>query len=272
MATYGVSTALIAGRPFEAALSRIAAAGFTEIELNGEAGSFEGWLADPAGLLRAVQAAGLRARSVHPPPAGWHNADPDPEVRAASLRTVRETLTLAAELGARAVIWHSNYHETAVPPEELRASRERSRENLAAAADRAGRLGLQLACENLPELGNPRPACSVEDNLELIAGLGEGVGLCLDAGHSRSNALSPAAEARQAGAKLFATHLQDNDGPGQDQHLVPQRDMDAWDELARTLDAMGYRGGRMFEVHPDLGAADLDGTLARLSELAKRWG
>ena len=271
MATYGVSTALIAGRPFEEGLSQIAAAGFSEIELNGEAGSFEGWLAAPAGLRRAVEAAGLAVRSVHPPPAGWHNSDPDPEVRAVSLRTAIEAIELAAEIGARAVIWHSNHHKTVVPPEEFSASRGRARDNLAAAADRAGRLGLQLACENLPEIGNPRPACSVQGNLELIAGLGEGVGLCLDAGHSRSNAQDPAAEARLAGAKLFATHLQDNSGPGQDQHRVPQRDMAAWDELVRTLDAMNYSGGRMFEVHPDLGAADLEGTLARLSELVRRW-
>jgi sugar phosphate isomerase/epimerase len=97
------------------------------------------------------------------------------------------------------------------------------------------------------------------------------VGVCLDAGHSRSNFQDPAEEARAAGARLFAVHLQDNHGSGGDEHLVPVRDMAGWDRLMKTLDELGYSGGRMFEIHGSAGT-DPDGTLRQLAELVRRWG
>jgi len=267
---FGVSFTFFAGLGPEAALAKVAAAGFREIELLAGPEVLGNWPASPAAARRAAEAAGLRVRSVHTPEAGWPNAEPDEAARLACVRAASACLAPAAEVGAETVVWHANYHGTPVPAEGLAASRELSRRSLAAFAERAGALGLKVAVENTPELGHRRPCTTMRDVLETIAGFGEHVGACLDAGHSRSNFQDPAEEARLAGNKLYAVHLQDNRTPGQDEHLVPHRDMAGWDRLIRTLDEMGYAGGRMFEIHSSAGA-DPDATLSRLAELVRRW-
>ena len=268
---YGVSLSLLPGLGREEALAKIAATGFREIELPAGPEILGNWTSAPAATRRAVEAAGLRVRSVHTPPEGWLNAEPDETVRLGSVRAAISCLRPAAEVGAVMVVWHANFHRTAVPPEQWAASRALSLDSLSAFAARAAELGLRVAVENTPEIGNPRPCTTVQDVLRLIDGLGSGVGVCLDAGHSRANNLDPAAEARTAGSRLYAVHLQDNPGPGPDGHLIPYRDMPGWDALAAALDEIGYAGGRMFEVHPAAAAGDPDAALARLAELAGRW-
>ena len=270
-AGFGVSLGFFPGLAREAVLAKVAAAGFREVELPSTADVLENWLAAPLATRRAVEAAGLRVRSVHTPPEGWLNAEPDEAVRQGSVRAACACLRPAAELGAETIIWHANYHETPVPAGGLSASRELSRRSLGAFAERAGALGLRVAVENTPELGHPRPCTTMADVLETIAGFGNHVGVCLDAGHSRSNFQDPAAEARAAGPRLYAVHLQDNQGAGGDEHLVPGRDMEGWDRLVRTLDELGYSGGRMFEIHAEESGGDPDVTLKRLAELVRRW-
>jgi sugar phosphate isomerase/epimerase len=269
--SYGVSLSLLTGLGREAALAKIAAAGFREVELPAGADVLENWVSAPAATRRALEAAGLRVRSVHTPPEGWLNAEPDELVRQGSVRAASACLRAAAAVGAETVVWHANFHETPVPREQWAASRARSLESLAAFAARARELGLRVAVENTPEIDNPRPGTTVADVLGMIAGFGPEVGVCLDAGHSRANDQDPAEEARLAGSKLYAVHLQDNPGPGNDCHLLPDRDMPGWDRLASTLDAIGYAGGRMFEIHPAAAMGDLDSALDRLAALARRW-
>ncbi|HOX04767.1 MAG TPA: sugar phosphate isomerase/epimerase family protein [Planctomycetota bacterium] len=268
---YGVSLSLLAGIGRGEALAMVAAAGFREVELPAGSEVLGNWVAAPAATRRALDAAGLLVRSVHTAPDGWLNADPDEAVRLGSVRAACACLRAAAEVGARTVVWHANYHGTAVPADLQPASRALSRDSLAAFAARAWELGLRVAVENTPQIGNPRPFTTVEDVLRLIAGFGPEVGVCLDAGHSRANGLDPADEARLAGGRLFAVHLQDNPGPGPDCHLVPERDMAGWDRLAATLDEIGYSGGRMFEIHPAAAEGDRAAALARLAALAGRW-
>ncbi len=268
---YGVSLSLLSGLGREAAIGKVAAAGFREVELTSHPAVLDNWPGAPAATRRALEAAGLRVRSVHTPAEGWLNAETDEAVRQASVRAAMSCLRPAAEVGAETVVWHANYHETPVPADLWPASRALSLDSLAAFAARAKELGLRVAVENTPDIGNPRPCTTVEDVLRLIDGLGPEIGVCLDAGHSRANDLDPAAEARLAGSRLYAVHIQDNAGPGADGHLVPHRAMDDWDRLMATLDEIGYAGGRMFEIHPAGAGGDPDAALARLAELARRW-
>ena len=76
----------------------------------------------------------------------------------------------------------------------------------------ADRLGLRIACENLMSRGTPRPLCPVEQLRAFIDPYPTSVGICLDTGHALVNGLNPASEARAAGDRLIATHLQDTDG------------------------------------------------------------
>ena len=270
MINYGISTALIARLPREFALQKIAAAGFREIELYGNPDSLEDWPADPAGCSKAIQAAGLTVRSVHTPTSGWKNADPDEAARAAAAAEGLRSLEAAAAVGAKTIVWHAN-HTLLASSRDYAESFAHSRQALAAFAARSKALKIKVAVENLPGYDKPRLCTTVRENLEMIKGLGRHVGLCLDVGHCRANSQDPAVEARLAGKKLFATHLHDNDGTGGDQHLVPFRDLDGWRALIQALDEIKYRGGRMFEIHPDLGGAALEATLAQLAELARCW-
>jgi sugar phosphate isomerase/epimerase len=265
----GVSTLAISGPDLAEACAAVAAAGFREIELYCPAEHLPGWLADPGAARRAIIGAGLVARSLHCPSAGWDNSSPNEEKRRAAGRAAAACLPLAAEVGAGVVVWHPTISDYDYRPETAPGHIARALDALAEFASRARAAGLCVAVENLPRRGTTRPLCSVEALLPFIAPLGEGVGICLDAGHSNANGLVAADEARLAGAKLIALHIQDNDGKGEDQHLLPEEGTTDWPAFLRALEAVGYRGGRIFEV--EAVGRDSAAKLAALAELAGRW-
>ena len=129
-------------------------------------------------------------------------------------------------------------------------------------------MGLRVALENLPSRHTPRPGSAMVDILQLIDGLGGHVGVCLDAGHSNANGYSAAEDARLAGDRLWALHIQDNDGGGDDQHLVPGEGTTDWTAFLEALEDIGFRGPRTFEV---AAADDVPSTLATLSAIARQW-
>ena len=266
---YGLATPMMGDMPRESALRAIAEAGFRQVELWAKAGHLDDWVSDPAGLRPDLDRFGLTPFSVHSPSEGWHTADSDPEVRRTAVKLTGESLNWAAGVGADLVVVHpssSREEEHAAGPELARA---RSRESLSVFAELAGELGLRIAVENLPIRAHKfRPGTTVADVLELIDGLGDHVGVCLDAGHSHLNKLDPAEEAGLAGAKLFTTHLQDNDGSG-DQHIAPGQGAIDWGAVLASLDRMAYAGGRIFEV--SAGDDGPEKTLAALAEVRDRW-
>jgi D-psicose/D-tagatose/L-ribulose 3-epimerase len=267
---YGISTCLAPELARGTFLAKLAAAGFRELELSAEAESLGGWLAHPAGARREIQAAGLRVRSVHTPEAGWDNGSLDPEKRRASAQAAGACLRPAAEVGAEVVVWHPNSSANDYTPALFGQYRAAAVESMAEFAGKARAAGLRVAVENLPRRGTPRPLTSVAELLPCVSALGAGVGICLDAGHSNANGLSAAAEARAAGASLLAVHIQDNDGGGQDQHLLPGKGTTDWPAFVRALDEIGYAGGRIFELGAPAG--DVDAALAAFAELVRAWG
>ena len=266
---YGVATPMAGDTPRESALRAIAEAGFRQVELWAKSGHLDDWVADPAGLRPDLDRLGLAPFSVHSPSDGWHTADSDPDVRRAAVELTCRSLGWAAEVGAGVVIVHPSSSREKEPSGGPDGARARSRESLSTLADRAGELGLQIAVENMPYREQKfRPGIAVADVLELIDGLGNHVGVCLDAGHSQLNKQDPAEEAALAGDKLFSIHLQDNDGSG-DQHIAPGRGTIDWDRLLAALDQMAYAGGRIFEVGS--GDEGFTRTLSLLAEVRDRW-
>lgn len=268
--TYAVSAALVGDLPLEQAMAMIAQAGFREIELSGN----DAWLSDPPRLQAVLDANGLVARSLHTPPAGWDNAAPDESDRLASLAIGHKAIEQAAQLGVEMVICHANRPSEASLPgasfsaETFVASYARSRASLEELAEHAARLGVKLALENLPARGTLRPTARMSDVIALIAGLGDHVGICLDAGHSHANGYSPADDAREAQAELLALHIQDNDGGGEDLHWLPGRGTIDWGAFLDALDEIDFAGMRTFEVGAGLDAAD---TLEALATLRRDW-
>jgi sugar phosphate isomerase/epimerase len=266
--TFSSSTSLFHATPIEQAAERLAACGFTEIEIF-DGAQTDDWLDDPARTARTLQANGLRVRTVHLPVIGWEIDSPDEALRQLALQACVRAMRIAAQLGAEAAIVHPNGAHLAFTADGYGLSWHRTRQSLVWLAARAGEIGIKLAAENLPAHGTWRPGMYVSELLCMIDGLGEHVGICLDAGHSTCNHIGAGVEARLAGAKLFALHIQDNDGSGADQHLLPGRGVTDWDDFRRALDEIGFQGARTFEVGR---GENLDNTLQALAALRHEWG
>jgi len=268
MPDYGLCTGFLAHLPRREALAKITGAGFARVELTANASDLDGWVSDPVAMRRHLAARDLCAASMHLPSSAWNTADPDPVTSRAASRAALDSFRVAAAVGARVVICHPNGPQRTYTADRFAENTKRSRDSLARLAEAARALGLRMAVENLPARHLPRPGSTVAQVLELIDGLGSHVGICLDAGHSTANGLNPADEARRAGEHLFALHIQDNDGSGEDQHLIPGDGITDWGAFRQTLNDIGFLGLRNFEV--GLGK-DIDASLARLATLRRSW-
>ena len=266
---YGISLAIGWGVTLEEALEKIAAAGFREVELPCAKLADGAYWDDPARWRRAIRGAGMTVRVAHSPDTGWNNGTSDEATRLASIEVAASSFAAAAEVGAGIIICHPNSSSQTFTPEDYDACRARSVRSFEALSRRAAKAGLKMAVENMPARGLPRPGVRVAELLDMIATLGEGVGICLDAGHSNASGLNAADEARVAGTKVLAVHLQDNDGKGEDQHLIPGEGTTDWDALIAALDAGSPRCVRTFEVGPErFGIVE---TLRCLVPLRERW-
>ena len=174
----------------------------------------------------------------------------DEFVRRLSVYEVAAWLAPYADLGGDVVVIHltgAAFNDEASNAINIEAAIDAARRSLDELYTIADRLGLRIACENLMERGTPRPLCRVEQLRAFIEPYPATVGICLDTGHAAVNALNPASEARAAGERLIATHLQDTDGI-EDRHWVPGAGHINWDELASTLRQIGYTGLWTFEL------------------------
>lgn len=268
MKEYVLSVAMFDGCSLVETLRQTAAAGFDAIEVSGSAEYLAAWTEDVAQTRRLLAEAGITVRVLHSPSEGWNNDDPDDAARQRSIALTVASFRQAAELGAEFVICHANKPSHPFTREDWAANWERSCESLGVLAEEARAAGVKMAVENLPVRGEPRPTGSIAQVLEMISGLGDHVGVCLDAGHSNANGLSAAEEALQAGSKLFALHIQDNDGCGEDQHLLPGQGTTDWPAFLRALDMLAFAGPRTFEVGKGNTLAE---QLAALAALREAW-
>lgn len=84
--------------------------------------------------------------------------------------------------------------------------------------------------------------------VEQVAEIGdERVGICLDTGHANVMGFAAADAVRLIGSRLYALHVHDNDGTG-DQHQPPFAGTIDWSGFADALDEMGYTGTLNLEV------------------------
>ena len=267
--TYGVSVVIVQDLPLDDGLGKIAAAGFTQVELVCNGRTFTNWWLDPEPLARALEVHGLRVRSVHSPYEGWNNDALDDPERKRSVDLTSAVLAPAATLGAEVVILHPNIPSAPMAGPAYDAAFARSVESLRILAERAGEAGVRVALENMPILDVARPGGSVVEALRMIDGLGDHVGIWVDAGHANANGIDPVAEVRAAGDRLFGVHIQDNDGCGRDQHLIPGTGTITWSAFLAAVDEVAPDAVRSFEI--PAGEDGVEGRLHALGELRRRW-
>ena len=272
----GLSLLFADEHPLADCLPKVASAGFRQVELSDFRHPLSRWWEDPLAMKRALADAGLAARTVHSPGAGWNNDAPDDATRLASIDAASSVFDAAREAGVEIAIVHPNTPDThTFLAEEFEANFARAVDSLGVLAERAKDAGLRLAVENLPMRHLPRPGGRIEDTLRMIDGLGDHVGVCFDVGHSNANVDDPVAEIRAAGEKILCVHIQDNDGLGQDQHLIPGEGTVDWPAVIEALVTYAPDCTPNFEIglkdYLTGTERDVDDLLATLAALRNQW-
>ncbi|MBS7614098.1 sugar phosphate isomerase/epimerase, partial [Candidatus Bathyarchaeota archaeon] len=84
-------------------------------------------------------------------------------------------------------------------------------------------------------------------------------GICLDTGHANYQGLDIANAVKEFNSLLYATHINDNDGSG-DQHLSPLRGSIDWKSVIDSFKSIQYDGLLSLEVpgeiHPSITVRD----------------
>ena len=264
MPVYSLATAMWPnGVPFDQVIAELAAAGFTQCELFGPKDLAED---ETAGDRRRIlNRHGVWARTIHSE-LGVDLAALDDDVRTRAVAAVNACFEPFAELGGFAVIVHPSRGDS--PAQHLEPRIDAFRRSLDTLLTQSEPLGIRLACENLQHKGEPRPLCRMEDLRRVIDDYPPSVGICLDTGHANNNGLDPADEARIAGERLIALHLQDTDAV-EDRHWPPGLGNINWRRVSAALTEIGFDGAWTFEV--GTGASGPAATAALVRRIADAW-
>lgn len=263
MPVFSLATALWPnGVPFDQVIAEVAAAGFTQCELFDTKDMADDRTAGER--RRILNRHGVWVRTIHSD-LGVNLAALDDDERSRAVTSVEACFEPFAELGGFAVIVHPTGRDSNVDAELHIGAFRRSLDTLTA---RAEELGVRLACENLQHKGQSRPLCRMEDLRRVVDDYPSTVGICLDTGHANNNGLDPADEARIAGERLIALHLQDTDAV-EDRHWPPGLGNINWRRVSAALIEIGFDGAWTFEV--GTGASGPAATAALIRRIADAW-
>jgi sugar phosphate isomerase/epimerase len=251
---FGVSTHLFHEQRLDREhLVEIAAHGFDGIELFATKSHFdyhdEGavrqlaeWLDDTRLTLNSLHAPICGGFSNGAPSEMFSNAALDDSMRRKALAEAQAALSLAATIPYRYLVVHLGVPDSAEARKNDN-SREAARRSVEEMNVMAGRVGVKLAIEVIPNpLSSAESLVSfIEDDLE-----GARVGICMDVGHAfMMGDLGDAIET--CSGHLIATHLHDNHGKSDD-HLAPGQGAIDWPSALMSLQKVGYDGTWLFEV------------------------
>jgi len=248
MSTYAVSTWLVGHLPPEEAVRTLADTGFTQAELSANWSPLvSAWEEDPVGVFALLSQAGISVPSIHNTREARHLDAPDDSERRASVQDNIRYFPMMAASGIPEIVVHPVSGVAGDDDEAWAAATRRSRESLEILAEEAGEAGVRLAVENVGRGG--RPGSTMTSILELIDGLGDHVGLCMDIGHSQQAHLDLLDELSVAlsSGRLFTLHLHDVDAEGTDHYIPGEGCIDFAPYLA-MLDEHGFEGGRTLEI------------------------
>lgn len=193
-------------------------------------------------------------------------AHPEETRRRTDLERLHAHLGLAAQLGAKHVVIHPGGECGYTTREERATIMARNREAFRMLGDRAGELGLRIGIENMMDNrdrhGVRRFGAAPHELIEFLDGMNHtALGITLDTSHANVQRLDVPAVVREFGAKLWCTHISDNDGSG-DQHRTPGGGKMDWPAIVSALKEIGYAGDFNLEIpgerHPHLGLRELN--------------
>jgi len=236
------------------ALDLVARAGFTETELLAEGEDWQTPSAhDASNIGRALDRLGIYPHTIHTPYMDVNLASPDQDVRNAGIALVGDAMRFLSDLGGRTAVVHPSGPprpgEPSLSPQNIGTRMEYAHSAVSELVKVAEETGIRMALENLPSHRVPyRPLETTQELRAFMADFpAEYVGICLDVGHCLISGYDPADQARIAGERLYALHLQDGDGHG-DRHWVPGKGIIDWPSIGSALSDIGFDGAWTIEV------------------------
>ena len=258
--------------PFAEAARRIAALGYTGLELMADVP--HAW---PAYLLPeqkqairdALRASNLEISNVNafmmhaiddPRQKYWYPSwiEPDANYRNARINHTRRALTLAKELGAKCITTEPG---GPVPPGESWAKNlDLFVEMIKPVAEHAEKEGVLLLVEPEPELLIE----TADQFLEFIGRIDSpAVGLNFDIGHSYCVSDDPAPTIRKLAKYIRHVHLEDIAATRVHQHMVPGEGAIDFAPVLAALREIGYEGWVTVELYPYISDPDTAARTAR---------
>jgi sugar phosphate isomerase/epimerase len=166
----------------------------------------------------------------------------DDERRQKTLSEAEAALAIAQTIPFKYLVVHLGVPD-AMKPGAGENGRDAARRSVEALQEMAGRAGVQLALEVIPNaLSTPESLVKlIEEDLEGIS-----AGICMDVGHAHiMGDLNDAIE--HCSGHIITTHLHDNRRKSDD-HLTPGEGNIDWPATLMELQKVGYEGAWMFEV------------------------
>ena len=279
MSETSYSTLGFSDRSLEAALDTIAAAGFSGVEILGQAPHLD---EPPQGhalkeFRGRLENRGFRSWTVHAPAKRNVPGAPDEDWRAESVETLQRYVRFSGALGSRGLIVHPVPNPIFVSDNQVGSLHTRMQDAVRRSLDElvpvAAESGTCILLENLPYHCD-YPLLSMRELRPLVDEYpAEHVALILDTGHAWTIGNDPVAEIHFAGARLQGTHLQDVDATTpNDDHWVPTHGGLDWDAIRAALAEIGYVGNWTFETVQGRHGESPDELAQMTRQVATVWG
>lgn len=219
---------LIGGEP-ELNVAKMRDAGGCNIELMLDGAGWEGFATRIEELAHRLSGCGV-CYSVHTPVWEANLTSRNSFIREGVLEGYRQTIRLAARLGAGQVVVHPGF--CSVAGDDKVALKKIMREQLDRLFEFNRDYGIQLLIENVGS--NATSLFTMEEYIDFCKGLPPEGGALLDIGHAHINGWDMARLISGVADRLCALHLHDNSGNA-DQHLPIGEGTVDWAALARIL-------------------------------------
>ena len=279
MSDISYSTLGLSDRDLASALDAIADAGFSGVEILGQAPHLE---EPPQGqalveFQRRLESRGFQSWTVHAPAKRNVPGAPDESWRQQIIPLLRQYVRFSGAVGSRGLVVHpvpnpifvSDPHDSSLP-ERMQQAVRRSLDELVPEASAAG---TRILLENLP-YDCEYPLLSMRELRPLVEEYpAEQVALVIDTGHAWTIGNEPVDEIRAAGDRLRGTHLQDvdRDTPNDD-HWIPTHGGLDWDAIRKALVEIGYTDNWTFETAQGRHGESPDQLVKQTRQVATTWG
>ena len=190
----------------------------------------DAWEAQINALREADERAGIVCRQTHCVSTNYARYQ---TLDAEHLRLLEQRcIRTAAILGAEWTVIHPFAPEGAAREESIRYFCE----YLKPLEELAGKLGVGIAIENMPDITQKRFCCKAEELCALVDAFNNPlVGCCWDTGHGMVSGDDQYEALTLLGHRVKALHIDDNYGTARDVHLLPYEGLIDWSKVLRAL-------------------------------------